>query len=100
MPRDNGRSAGGRLGVTAILHTWGQNLSLHPHLHCVVTRGALSGDEQSFVTPRHKGFLFQVRALAKVFRAKFLEGLLEAFKRGKLGDDTSAPMHWYNRFQH
>jgi hypothetical protein len=83
--------SGGTLGITAILHTWGQNLSLHPHLHCVVTGGALSLDEQRFITPRHKGFLFPVRALAQVFRAKFLDGLRQAFARGKLGEDTSVP---------
>lgn len=82
---------GGTLGVTAILHTWAQNLSLHPHLHCVVTGGGLSLDQKSFVTPRHKGFLFPVRALSKVFRAKFLEGLRRAFEKGKLGDDSSVP---------
>ncbi len=80
---------GGTLGITAILHTWGQNLSLHPHLHCVVTGGALASDGESFDTPRYKGFLFPVRALAKVFRAKFIEGLRHAFLRGKLGEDTS-----------
>ncbi|MFB3117295.1 MAG: IS91 family transposase [Myxococcota bacterium] len=80
---------GGELGITAILHTWGQNLSLHPHLHCVVTGGALASDGKSFVSLRHKGFLFPVRALAKVFRAKFVEGLRHAFQRDKLGEDTS-----------
>ena len=80
---------GGEIGITAILHTWGQNLSLHPHLHCVVTGGALALDEEKFVTPRHKSFLFPVRALAKVFRAKFIEGLRHAFLSGKLGEDTS-----------
>jgi hypothetical protein len=82
---------GGTLGITAILHTWAQNLSLHPHLHCVVTGGALSCDQQYFLTPRHKGFLFPVRALSKVFRGKFLDGLMRAFESGKLGDDTSVP---------
>ncbi len=83
---------GGTLGITAILHTWAKNLSLHPHLHCVVTGGGLSLDQKHFVTPRHKGFLFPVRALSKVFRAKLLEGLRRAFDAGKLGDDTSLPM--------
>ena len=52
----------------------------------------MSLDQKSFVTPRHKGFLFPVRALSKVFCAKFLEGLRRAFESGKLGDDTSVPM--------
>jgi hypothetical protein len=69
------------LGTTAILHTFGENLSLHPHLHCVVTGGALSTDGQRFVSTRKKGFLFPVRALAKVFRGKYLEGLRWAFDR-------------------
>jgi hypothetical protein len=90
-PRYFSAKTGGTLGINAILHTWGQTLSLHPHLHCVVTGGALASDEQSFITPRHKGFLFPVRALAKVFRAKFLDGLRQAFARGKLGEDTSVP---------
>jgi hypothetical protein len=90
-PRYFSAKTSGTLGITAILHTWGQNLSLHPHLHCVVTGGALALDGQSFITPRHKGFLFPVRALAQVFRAKFLQRLRQAFERGKLGEDTSAP---------
>jgi hypothetical protein len=91
-PRYFAARTGGTLGITAILHTWAQNLSLHPHLHCVVTGGALSSDQESFLTPRHRGFLFPVRALSKVFRAKFLDGLMRAFEIGKLGDDTSVPM--------
>jgi hypothetical protein len=90
-PRFFSGDVGGTLGTTAILHTWGQNLSLHPHLHCVVTGGALSLDGRHFLTPRHKRFLFPVRALAKVFRAKFLDGLRRAFDAGRLGDDVSAP---------
>jgi hypothetical protein len=84
-------NTGGTLGTTAILHTWGQNLSLHPHLHCVVTGGVLSPDGQRFARPRQPGFLFPVRALAKVFRGKFLAGLRKAFAAGRLGDDASTP---------
>lgn len=51
-----------KLGVTAVLHTWGQNLSDHYHLHCVVTGGGLSEDEQSWVSIR-PNWLFPVRAL-------------------------------------
>jgi hypothetical protein len=91
-PRYFTGNTGGTLGITAILHTWGQNLSLHPHLHCVVTGGALGLDQKNFAMPRRKGFLFPVRALSKVFRAKFLDGLVKAFERGKLGEDNSVPM--------
>ena len=82
---------GGRLGITAILHTWSQTLSLHPHLHCVVTGGALASDGSRWIPTRHPGFLFPVRALAKVFRAKFLEGLEQACERGDLSCDESLP---------
>ena len=90
-PRYFSGDSGGTLGTTAILHTWGQNLSLHPHLHCVVTGGALAVDEQHFASLRYKGFLFPVRALAKVFRAKFLDGLRRAFDAGELGNDAASP---------
>lgn len=68
------RHLGGELGVTAILHTWGQNLSQHLHLHCVVTGGALAPDGSRWI-PAKAGFLFPVRALAKVFRGKYLAAL-------------------------
>ena len=76
---------GGEIGITAILHTWSQTLALHPHLHCVVTGGALASDGSRWVPTRHPGFLFPVRALAKVFRGKLLDGLTQAFQRGELG---------------
>jgi hypothetical protein len=68
------RHLGAELGITAVLHTWGQNLSQHVHLHCVVSGGGLSADGQRWVSAR-RGFLFPVRALSKVFRGKFLTGL-------------------------
>ena len=82
---------GGELGVTAILHTWSQTLSLHPHLHCVVSGGALASDGSRWIPPRHQSFLFPVRALAKVFRGKFLDGLRQRFDRGELGLDDALP---------
>lgn len=68
------RHLGAELGVTAVLHTWGQNLAEHVHVHCVVTGGGLTPDGQRWVGAR-AGFLFPVRALSKVFRGKFLAGL-------------------------
>jgi hypothetical protein len=68
------RHLGAELGVTAVLHTWGQNLSQHIHIHCVVTGGGLTLDGQRWVSAR-PGFLFPVRALSKMFRGKFLAGL-------------------------
>ena len=59
------RHLGGDLGVTAVLHTWGQMLTQHVHVHCVVTGGALAPDGARWL-PARSGFLFPVRALAKV----------------------------------
>jgi hypothetical protein len=75
------RHLGAELGVTMVLHTWGQNLSQHLHVHCVVTGGGLSADGQHWVSTR-PGFLFPVRALSKVFRGKFLAGLRQLRARG------------------
>jgi hypothetical protein len=77
------RHLGGDLGGTAILHTWGQNLSQHLHLHCVVTGGALAADGPRWIAAP-PGFLFPVRALALVFRGKFLDALRRAFTKGTL----------------
>jgi hypothetical protein len=77
------RHLGGTIGVTAILHTWGQNLSQHLHLHCLVTGGALAPDRARWIAGR-SSFLFPVRALSTVFRAKYLAGLHRAFVAGEL----------------
>ena len=65
-----------------VLHTWGQNLSQHLHVHCVVSGGALAPDGRWI--PAKRGFLFPVRALSVVFRAKYLEALEGAFEAGQL----------------
>jgi Putative transposase/Transposase zinc-binding domain len=77
------RHLGGELGGTAILHTWGQNLSQHLHLHCVVPGGAVSPDGTRWIAAP-PGFLFPVRALAQVFRGKYLAALQRAFTKGQL----------------
>jgi len=77
----NPKRLGARIGFLAILHTWGQNLSLHPHVHCVVPGGGLSVDGQSWVSCR-PGFFLPVRVLSRVFRGKFIDALKKA--RGKL----------------
>lgn len=68
------RNLGGQLGFLSVLHTWGQTLTLHPHVHVVVAGGALAAGERRFKTARSR-FLFPVRALSAVFRARML-GLL------------------------
>ena len=77
------RHLGGDIGGTAILHTWGQNLSQHLHLHCVVAGGALTQNGVRWIAAP-AGFLFPVRALAKVFRGKYLHSLQRAFTTGEL----------------
>ncbi len=77
------RHLGGTIGITAILHTWGQALTQHLHLHCLVTGGALAADGAQWIGGR-SSFLFPVRALATVFRAKYLAGLRRAFDAGQL----------------
>ena len=77
------RHLGGDIGVTAVLHTWGQTLSQHVHVHCVVTGGGLAPDGTRWI-PARPGFLFPVRALAKVFRGRYLAGLQRAFDRGEV----------------
>ena len=75
---------GGEVGFHSVLHTWGQKLWRHLHLHIIIPGGAISADSQ-WVTPRYKGkFLFPVHALSKVFRGKFIEGLKAAHTSGEL----------------
>jgi Putative transposase/Transposase zinc-binding domain len=74
---------GAQTGVLAVLHTWGQNLQFHPHVHCVVPGGGLSPDGTRWIASTINFFL-PVRVLGRVFRGKFLAGLRTAFARGKL----------------
>jgi hypothetical protein len=64
---------GGRLGITAVLHTWTGELHFHPHLHCVVTGGGFSDDGRWVAT--NPDFLFPVRVLSSLFRGKMLDRL-------------------------
>jgi len=74
---------GAEIGFIAILHTWGQNLLHHPHLHCVVPGGGISADGQRWVSCR-PGFFLPVRVLSRLFRRLFLELLQQAFDGGEL----------------
>jgi hypothetical protein len=74
---------GAEIGFFAVLHTWGQNLQLHPHLHCVVPGGGLSPDGQRWISCK-PGFFLPVRVLSRLFRRLFLESLEKAFDAGKL----------------
>jgi hypothetical protein len=74
---------GGKIGFTAVLHTWDQKLLDHIHLHCLIPAGALSPDRDHW-RPARPGFLFPVKALSKVFRGKFIALLTRAFHAGQL----------------
>jgi hypothetical protein len=73
---------GGELGMTAVLHTWGQNLSQHVHLHCLVPGGVLNPAGQW--QPARGNYLFPVRALSRVFRGKMVSALRAAHQQGEL----------------
>jgi hypothetical protein len=75
---------GAEIGFLAVLHTWGQNLHLHPHIHCVVPGGGISPDGSRWIAPRKKSFFLPVKVLSRLFRKKFLIYLEKAFQKGKL----------------
>jgi Putative transposase/Transposase zinc-binding domain len=79
----DGKHLGAEIGVISILHTWGQNLLLHPHLHCAIPAGGLSPDHRQWVRPRYPFFL-PVKVLSRVFRGKFLAGLKRLHRRNQL----------------
>lgn len=70
-----GSREGLQLGMIAVLHTWGQNLSLHPHLHCIVPGGGMDAKGHWKQQLRSDKFLFPVKALSKVYRAKYVQQL-------------------------
>jgi hypothetical protein len=74
---------GAEIGLTAVLHTWGQNLDHHPHVHCIAPGGGLAPDRGRWVRCR-PGFFLPVRVLSRLFRRLFLEGLAAAFDAGEL----------------
>jgi hypothetical protein len=77
------RHLGAEIGFFAVLHTWGQNLLHHPHLHCVVPGGGLSPDGQRWVSCK-PGFFLPVRVLSRLFRRLFIKSLRKACEKGKL----------------
>src|ERR1051325_6014032 len=77
------RHLGAEIGFIAVLHTWGQNLQHHPHVHCLVPGGGLSPDGKRWVSCR-PGFFLPVRVLSRLFRRLFLEKLQAAFDASKL----------------
>ena len=74
---------GAEIGFLAVLHTWGQNLLHHPHLHCLVPGGGIAPDGESWIACR-PGFFLPVRVLSRMFRGLFLHYLEKAFAAGEL----------------
>ena len=93
----NPRWLGGDIAATLVLHTWGQTLTHHPHVHALVAGGALCPDGR-WIAPR-RGFLFPVKALSPVFRGKFLGALSQLLEQGrlKLAGSTTALAQWHAR---
>jgi hypothetical protein len=85
----NPKHLGAEIGLLAVLHTWGQNLMHHPHVHCVVTGGGLAPGRSRWVHGprshrRKKLFFAPVAILSSVFRGKFIDFLKQAFRKGQL----------------
>jgi hypothetical protein len=71
------------LGLTAVLHTWTRDLSFHPHVHTIVTGGGLARDQESWVAADEE-YLFPYLVLSRLFRGKFMAGLVQAYRGGEL----------------
>lgn len=82
---------GAEIGFLSVLHTWGQNLLHHPHVHCVVPAGGIAPDGTRWVRCR-KGFFLPVRVLSRVFRGKFIAGLKRAAAGGRLTPPAAASL--------
>ncbi len=74
---------GAEIGFLSVLHSWGQNLMHHPHVHCVIPAGGLSPDHKAWVRPRYRFFL-PVKVLSRIFRGKFVAGLKRAYRNNEL----------------
>jgi len=75
---------GGRTGMLAVLHTWGQNLHYHPHVHALVPAGGLSFDGRRWIKAKHKNYLVPVRALSRLFRGRLVSALRALHREGEL----------------
>jgi hypothetical protein len=75
---------GAQIGFLSVLHSWGQRLDHHPHIHCVVPGGGVCPDGLVWKNPPRRGFFLPVRVLSRVFRGKFVAGLKRLFRRRQL----------------
>ncbi len=75
---------GGTPFLTTVLHTWTQDLRYHPHVHCLISGGAISQNMDKWIEPKNKDFLFPVKALSKKFKGAFISGLKTLINEGKV----------------
>ena len=80
----DGKHLGARTGMVAVLHTWGQNLMLHPHIHCLVPMGGLTRQGRWKQARSQGKFLFPVKAMSKIFRGKFTDALYSLEQKGDI----------------
>jgi len=71
----------GKTGIISILHTWGQNLIYHPHIHCLIPFGSIAKDNKTWQFPKNKNFLFPYNVIKKLFRDKFLFNLNKLYEK-------------------
>src|SRR4029434_1180672 len=95
----NPRHLGAEIGALTILHTWGQTLVRHPHVHCVVPAGGLAPDHQRWIHPPCAGFFLPVTVLSRVFRGEVVEASRRAYDRDELdlaggSEHLRAPAAW------
>jgi hypothetical protein len=86
----NPKNLGAKIGFSCVLHTWTQTLLFHPHIHCIVTGGGLDPDRRRWIAAR-RGFLFPVRILSQLFRAKLLRRLESGLNDKTLSSNDADP---------
>lgn len=84
-------------GMICIMHTWGQNLTLHPHLHCIVPSAGLNKSGELEILRSKDKFLFNVKSLSRIFRAKFVEKLTKSEKQNKLKIGSNRRMQLFEK---
>ena len=94
---DDPKHLGAQTGLIAVLHTWGQNLSLHPHVHCIVPGGGITNAGYWKNTKNNGQFLFPVKAMSMVYKAKFVEKLKHFFNESKQVLDSSFRRQLYDK---
>lgn len=94
---NNPKHLGAQMGAISILHTWGQNLSLHPHVHLIVPGGGFTKEDVWKTTASNGDFLFCAKAMAKVYRGKFMEKLLNFLKEKNIPMDVALRRKLYDK---